>query len=292
MNILVTGGSGNIGRWVVQELRSTHSVTIFDIKESTVTDIAFVRGSITDYDAVLAAAKGMDAIVHLAAIPAYYPDIPVHRYMDLNVTGTSNVLEAAAACGVRTVAIASSDSSLGFVFSTHPFLPDYFPIDEAHPQRPQDPYGLSKLIDEQICQAAHRRYGLQTIALRFCWVWQPETYAHRAQILAEDGVMNVKRHFGYVDVRDVATACRLAVEAEGIGYDALFITADDTYADEPTLELIRRHYRGVQRISDVYLTDSYRSLFDNNRAKKVLGWKPRYLWREVNSCTNVSSSKW
>jgi nucleoside-diphosphate-sugar epimerase len=282
MNILVTGGSGNVGRWVVQELQSAHGVTIFDTKEPAGTDAAFVQGSITDFDAIRAAAEGQEAIIHLAAIPAYQPDVPVHQFMDVNVTGTSNVLEAAAAGGVSTVVVASSDSSLGFVFSTHPFRPDYFPLDEAHPQRPQDPYGLSKLLDEQLCQAAHRRYGLQTMALRFCWVWQPDTYAHRARILAEDGEMNVKRHFGYVDVRDVATACRLAAESEGVGYDALFITADDTYADEPTLALIRRHYRGVPQVSDVYLTDPYRSLFDNNRARKVLGWQPQYRWRMVS----------
>lgn len=279
MNILVTGGSGNIGRWVVRELQTAHQVTIFDLQEPPATDVPVILGSVTDFAAVRAAAQGMEAIVHLAAIPAYRPDIPVHRFMEVNVTGTSNVLEAAAACGVPKVVVASSDSSLGFVFSTHPFWADYFPIDESHPQRPQDPYGLSKLLDEQLCQAAHRRYGLQTVALRFCWVWSPETYPHRERILAQDGELNIKRHFGYVDVRDVAAACRLAAEAEDLGYEALFITADDTYAGEPTLELIRRHYRRVPCVSDIYLTDPYRSLFDNNRAKKVLGWQPCHHWR-------------
>jgi len=172
MNILVTGGSGSIGRWVVQELQTAHHVTIFDLQEPLPTEAAFVPGSITDFTAV------------------------------------------------------------------------------------------------------------QAVALRFCWVWQPETYPHRERILAQDGELNVKRHFGYVDVRDVAAACRLAAEAEGLGYEALFITADDTYAEEPTLELIRRHYRRVPRVSDIYLADPYRGLFDNNRAKKVLGWQPRYHWRD------------
>lgn len=134
--------------------------------------------------------------------------------MHVNGTGTCNMLEAAAATGVRAVVVASSDSSYGFVFRTHAFLPDHLPIDEAHPQRPQDPYGLSKLLDQELREATHRRYGPQTIALRFCWVWQPDTYAYREPILTNESQMNVKRHFGYVDVRDVATACRLPAEAD------------------------------------------------------------------------------
>lgn len=147
-------------------------------------------------------------------------------------------------------------------------------------RRPPDPYGLSQLLAEQLCQSAHRRCGLQAVALRFCWVWQPDTFLHRARILAQDGEMNVKRHFGYVDGRDVAATCCLAVEAEGLGYEALFIAADDTYAEAPTLELIRRPYRNVPCVSDVYLTDPYRSPFNNHRAKKVLGWQPQFGWRQ------------
>jgi len=280
MKVIVTGGSGNIGRFVVEELGRDHDVTVLDRKPPPDSGIDFREADIRDPAAVREAFQRMDAVVHLAAIPAYSPDIPPAEYMHVNVTGTFNVLEAAAANHVKTVVLASSDSTLGFVFATHLFPPDYFPLDEEHPLRPQDPYGLSKLLAEEIARWATRRYGLQTICLRFCWVWFPDTYARRKEIAKRNFPGNLKTHFGYVDVRDVAQACRLAVEAQGLGSDTFFITAADTYADEPTLELVRKHYPTVRQVGYLCLADPYASLFDIRKARKRLGYTPQHSWRD------------
>jgi nucleoside-diphosphate-sugar epimerase len=141
-------------------------------------------------------------------------------------------------------------------------------------------YGLSKAIKEELCRRATRRHGIRTICLRFCWVWFPKTYARRKETIDNEYLLNIKRMWGYVDVRDVAQACRLAVESENIMSESFFITADDTFADESTIEIIRRDYPVVKNVSDDYLIDSHKSLFDNSKAKKFLGYHPQQSWRE------------
>ena len=134
MKVLVTGGSGKIGGFVVTELqKGNHEVRVFDVKEPSDAGVDLVKGSITEPVEIERAAEGVDGIIHLAAIPSMMRETPSAEYMNVNVTGTFNVLEAAAKNDVGKVAIASSDSALGFVFSTHSFAPNYFPIDEGHP---------------------------------------------------------------------------------------------------------------------------------------------------------------
>ncbi len=281
MNILVTGGSGNIGREVVAELLTAgHDVCVFDEREPSTPGVPFVVGSITQPTQVETAVQGRDAVIHLAAIPSYRPDRPAADYMTVNVLGTANVFEAAGKLGVGNVVLASSDSALGFVFGKHPYSPDYLPVDEAHPLRPEDPYGLSKLLGEEIAKSAARRYGIRAICLRFCWVWFEDTFAHRAEIVGGDPATLARTLWGYVDVRDAAQACRLAAEsADAEPGDAFFITAEDTYADAPTLELIEAHYPGAREISDVFLVERYASLFDISKARRVLGYAPKHSWR-------------
>ena len=280
MKILVTGGNGRIGRFVVEELRKNgHDAIVFDVDRGNNSDGNFIAGDITIPLEIDKAAQGVDGIIHLAAIPSMMPDIAPSEYMNVNVTGTFNVLEAAAKNNVRKAAIAGSDSALGFVFSTHKFPPEYFPIDEEHPLKPQDPYGLSKLIGEELCKRVTRRYGVNTICLRFCWVWFPDTYAHRASIV--ENPMSVKQMWGYVDVRDVSQACRLAMESENIQCESIFITAEDTFSEEASIELIGKNYPSVRRISNDYLIEKNKSLFDISKARKLLGYAPQYKWRRV-----------
>eukprot|EP01032_Pedospumella_encystans_P019775 gene19775-22481_t len=110
---------------------------------------------------VLQAMAGYDAVMHVAGIPHPLND-PAKRVFDVNVNGTFNVLEAAAQHGIGKVVFTSSESTMGFAFATHRLAPLYIPVDEAHAARPQDPYGLSKVVSEQICKTYTQRTGMRT----------------------------------------------------------------------------------------------------------------------------------
>lgn len=278
MEVLVTGGCGNIGRVVVRTLiEAGHRVRVLDMREPEDPEVGFIVGSVNDPDVVDAAVQGVDAVVHLAAIPAYRAETPPADYMRVNVEGTFRVADAAGRRGVPRLVMASSDSALGFVFASHPFDPDYLPIDENHVLRPQDPYGLSKMLGEEICAAASRRYDMKTVCLRFCWVWFEDTYSARAAIQADDAMTLRRTLWGHVHVRDAAEACLRAIECPSPPqHGRFYITAADTFADAPSLELIQACYPGVARVDRAYFDSARKTLFDTGPARKVLGWVPRH----------------
>lgn len=283
MRVLVTGGAGNIGRTVTASLLEyDHAVTVLDLRPPDCPDAAFVQGSVTDPEAIAGAVQNMDAVVHLAAIPAYRPEIPARDYLDVNVTGAYLALEAAGRAGVGRFIFASSDSALGFVFRDKAPAPEFLPLDESHPLRPEDPYGLSKALGEACCQAASCKYGMKTLCLRFCWVWFEETFRQHAAILRGDPAILAKTFWGYVDVRDAAQACRLAVTCPELpDHDAVFITAADTFAEQPTMSLIRAYYPHAVCDAGYFEQRPYASLFSTRRAQSLIGYAPQHAWRST-----------
>jgi nucleoside-diphosphate-sugar epimerase len=275
LKVVVTGGSGRIGRYVIRELLGKHEVTDFDMKKPE-KGIEFVVGDITRLEDCMKAFKGADVVVHLAAIPDPLKD-PPERVFRMNVMGTFCVLEAAANCGVKKVVATSSDSALGFIFSKRPLVPEYFPMDENHPLRPQDPYGLSKLIDEEICRSYSAAYGIETICLRPCWVWFPENAGYYLDFVEKPDDF-VKNLWLYVDARDVAQAFRLALEKESLLHDVFFVTAEDNTSRIDTLKLIEKYYPQVPKISERLKGRS--SLIDCSKARRILGYKPLHSWKE------------
>jgi len=146
MKIAVTGGSGRVGRGVVElALAQGHQVVNIDrVSPAGVTDqpnLTHIQADITDYDALVNAFRGCDAVIHLAAIPApgHLPDHVVHNN---NVTGSYNALRAAVEVGVQRICQASSVNAIGLAYSRWPRF-DYFPLDEQHPTYCEDPYALS-----------------------------------------------------------------------------------------------------------------------------------------------------
>jgi len=164
-----------MGSIIVDELKKFHKVIVFDVKEPKDKDVNFVKGDMSNIDDCRKAFKGTDAIVHLAAIPHPLND-PPERVFNANVVGTFNIHQAAADIGIGKVVQASSDSSYGFNFRKEEdiLLPEYLPIDEDYPQKPQDPYGLSKKMGEEIAKSFVSRYEMTAIALRICGVIFPE----------------------------------------------------------------------------------------------------------------------
>lgn len=281
MKVLVTGGSGRVGRFVIPELeKAGHEVAIFDSVEPENGGHRFIKGDLRNSAEVEEATRNTEAIVHLAAIPFYTGDN--QKIMAINVMGTFNVLEAAVKNDIKKVICASSLCAVGFIFWKKPFTPDYFPIDEKHPCKPDDAYGLSKLIAEKLCYAYTRRYDISTICLRMATVYfEEELQGFLPNVgrpeLFRDWIWN------YVDPRDVAQAYRLALEKRDIEHEVYNIGAPDVFSELDSLELVRRYYPEVKSIlnENEFLTSKGKALFDISKAEKELGYKPRFTWREL-----------
>jgi nucleoside-diphosphate-sugar epimerase len=275
MKILVTGGVGKVGQWVVRDLLDSgaHQVTVFDrLPGPERGAVKYLVGDVQDLGQVIEAMVDVEAVIHLAAI--HNPNIATASVTyQTNVVGTFNVHHAAFRLGIKRVVSASSNAIVGWSYGEH-FVPDYLPIDEDHPLRPEDVYGLSKQIGETIAQSYSRK-GLETIMLRPSGVVTP---GELEQIKKEGGRrLSGFQAYSYIDARDLAVAFRLAVERSIPSGTALFVVSDDSTIAEPLCDL---YPRVMPSIGDKArsLTGSKGS-YSNSRAEKLLGWQPIHSWR-------------
>jgi nucleoside-diphosphate-sugar epimerase len=307
MHILVTGGSGTIGAYILRELLAGgHTVTCYARTTPPLVEGAnFLAGDIMDLESLTAACRGCQAIVHLAAVPGPRRATP-ERLITINVVGTVHVLEAALRAEISKVVFASSGAAAGFTFQTRPIIPRYFPVDEEHPDAPQDDYGLSKLLAELTCRRYSDGYGLRTICLRINNNWYldrqgaalavrggwargmtvEELWTARYRRTIEEaekdwpvpGPPSPRNNLWAVtDARDAAQAFRLAVEDTRLMHEVFYINGDDTCSLEETAALAARHYPGVPLRAPL---DGHASLVSHAKATRLLGYAPRYTWRE------------
>jgi nucleoside-diphosphate-sugar epimerase len=273
--ILVTGGSGKAGRWVVPELLS-HGYEVINADQRPSDQAHTFQVDLTDLGQVFGVVEGKDAILHLAAIP-WAGEHAVEVVFRNNVMTTFNILQAACVLGVKKVVLAGSESALGFPFFFRRFSPHYLPIDEGHPLLAQDAYGLSKIAIEELGKGfARRDPEMSILSLRLSYILTPQDYAAELKAAWEDERRNEFNLWAYVDARDVAQACRLALEYPQPGFDAFYIAAPDTLMRQPTLDLVEQCYPGVERVADGF--GGCMSPLDCSRAEKVLGYKAQYTW--------------
>jgi len=279
MRVIVTGGAGNVGRSVVERLAREHEVVVYDRQEPKA-GVEFIPGDILDRARLTEAFAGADGVVHLAAVPAL-GRAPDDELMETNVMGTERVVAAAVANGVKRLVAASSDSTLGFVFGEGRITPDYVPCDEAHPARPLDSYGLSKVIDEEICRRYTRAAGIETVCLRYCWVWGAAEYAAIESFQAQPGSF-IGQLWGYVDGRDVAQAVEKSLTTPGLTHETLFISAKRTFMRQPTLELVKEYLPASVEVrqSGSFAEEPNRCLLDCSRAQRVIGYEPEWDWEQ------------
>ncbi|HVO94675.1 MAG TPA: NAD(P)-dependent oxidoreductase, partial [Terriglobales bacterium] len=165
---------------------------------------------------------------------------------NLNVAMTNNVLAAAQVAGVKKIICGSSLAVYGLYYPVTDLRPDYLPIDEAHPLRPHDPYGLTKAVGEKLCDALSRKSALPIASLRFSGIYTEEHRAMLAQRKNNPLIRGTGALWSYIDVRDAARACRLALEAEFVEHQAFNICAAETIMDTPTAELIKKYLPQVE----------------------------------------------
>jgi nucleoside-diphosphate-sugar epimerase len=266
----------------VDRLAKANEVVVYD-RQAPEPDVEHVCASILDLPALTSALKGAEGVVHLAAVPAL-GRAPDDELMETNVMGTERVVAAAVANGVRRLVAASSDSTLGFVFGEGRIMPDYVPCNEAHPLRPLDSYGLSKAIGEEICRRYTRAGGIETVCLRYCWVWCEREYA-AIETFQSQPQSFVGQLWGYVDVRDVAQAVEKSLLAPGIGHETLFISARRTFMRTPTLDLVRTYLPATVEVRnpDQFVADPNLCLLNCSRAERVIGYRPEHDWEECSS---------
>lgn len=284
--MLVTGGAGRLGRYVVADLATRCTVTVLDRAQESSVPID-VPVDVLDLESLSRAMQGFDAVIHLAAIDSSVTALP-EVVFDTNVRGTWNVLQAAQQAGVGKAVICSSSSAAGIDYTNARMPPLYLPIDEAHPLRPSQAYGLSKQLDEQIAQSFGRRGGMEVICLRPAWVMFPEA-VRRVTVERQGGVPPSVpgRHRepwpllrSYVAPDDAARAFRLALELAGVPHGLFIITAADTFEPEPTLVHLEKTYgtRLEVRKPEIYASHPRASAWDITRAREILGWSPSRDW--------------
>ncbi len=274
MNVLVTGGSGLVGRHVIDQLKADHRITNLDLNAGSRTDIRQLQGDVLHLPDLTKKLKGFDAVVHLAGIP--HPLIePPEKVFQVNVMGTFNVLEAAVRNDIRKVVFLSSESTLGFAFSTTRQWPEYVPVNEEHPLRPQDAYGVSKVAGELLCAAASRRSGMQTVCLRAPWIWVPEKKEVAFyQSLVDEYHKWEKNLWAYIHVFDVARAIQCSLEyMPPSGHDVFFICAEDNWTDVDSRELLARFYPETRIDRNM---KNRESLISSGKARRMLRFTPAF----------------
>ncbi|MFB6128089.1 MAG: NAD-dependent epimerase/dehydratase family protein [Halolamina sp.] len=281
MNIVVTGGRGASGRWILDRLAPDHDVLCLDRDhpgDDGREDVTYRAVDLTDAGGVLDAvtARDPDAVVHWAAIPVADTRPGVEVYEN-NTLATNHVLTAAGRVGADVVQ-ASSDGAYGFFFADETPLPETVPVPESHPLRPEDPYGLSKVVAEEVGRTVARRDGVGVASLRPTWIQVPGAYPCREAAYVDDLGAGAGNFWSYVDVRDVASLVEAALEATVDGHEAYNCAAADNALGRPLATLFEEWYGAVP---DDWAIDGDGSVYDIAKAAADLGWEPRHSWREA-----------
>ncbi len=273
MRIVVTGGSGKAGRWTVEHLRAAgHDVLNVDWRHDGSDHGLCLVTDLTDAGQCHDALAGAEAVIHLAAIPA--PELrPAAETFRINTVSTYNVFAAAEAHRMSRVVYASSETVLGLPFDTPP---DFAPVDETHPPRPETSYALSKLAGETMAGQFARRTGVAHVGLRISNIMEPADY-RAFPGYQDDATLRRWNLWGYVDVRDVALACERSLSAEVTDAPICIIAAADTVMRRDSAELMAEVFPSVPLTRDV---QGRETLLAIDRARQLLGYEPRHTWRD------------
>ena len=275
--IVVTGAAGRLGRRVVQllvdqdkEVLATDQLVADDLPAE------FVRCDLVDAKAVEGILKDAEAVVHMGAIPGPLREDPRVIFTN-NVTSTFNVMMSAAELGLRRVVFSSSAFGMGWAHDGNAFVPLYLPLDEEHPMMPFEPYGLSKQVGEDIGGMIARSSNTTVVSLRFTNVALPEVQAEFPWPAPTPENPLTLVMWAYADARDVAEAHVLALDAEIEEYEAFMIAQPSSRFKEPTIDLVKNNFGDRVEIREGL--SGAASVISTEKARRLLGWRPRYDWR-------------
>ena len=274
--VVVTGGQGKLGRAVVADLRAHGwDVTSLD----TAATPPDVRLDLTDYGQTAEALTAVDdrygsvdAVVHLAAIPAPGLTTNAATFRN-NATATYNVFAAARAAGVKNVVWASSETVLGLPFTTPP---PYIPVDEEYAPRPESTYSLVKTLEEEMAaQFCRWDPALKMIGLRFSNVMDPADYEAFPSYDADPRARSWNL-WGYIDARDGAQAVRKALDSPTPGREIFIIANADTVMSRSSASLAAEVFPGVPVTKEL---GEHETMLSIDKARRLLGYEPEFSWR-------------
>lgn len=299
MKVLITGGTGNLAQYLIQQLERDYELVLFDRvrpgegRVKYATDHPFVEGDLTREADCARAVAGCGVIMHLGAIAwpseaeeyrrraveAGQTPMPPDETMRVNTMGTYNLMRAAAAERVKTVVAITSNCELGHGERTSgkPFPFQYLPVDEEHPRDPEDSYSLSKYFQSEILHAFSRANDMHCYALRPAGIWRPEKAQQYAKAVKPVAAWS-DWIYAYNEITDVARALRMCLEASSDlpPFDAYYINADDTTMLEDSLDIVRTYRPDLlDKVRDL----PGRSTFISNaKARRAFGWRPESSW--------------
>lgn len=267
--VVVTGAGGNCGRVIRQHLHdSGHGVVAVDL----ISMPGVITADLSDFGDAIGAIEGADAVVHFGAIPSDRRGTPAQIFRN-NMLSTLNVLQAAKQVGVRSIVMASSIQVHG------PYAEaDYVPVDEKHRPCPKAPYGISKWLGEKAADVYADTARVSIASLRLLRIMYPHTYAECLPPFFDNPALAADCLWGYIDGRDVAEICRLAIETDLAGHEVFYVAAADTHMNIPTRDLLEKYRPDIKSIRGPL--DGTSGLFSLGKLKQRLGFTPKHEWRD------------
>ena len=283
MKLVVTGATGAAGSWIVDHFAEAgHQVIGIDLERPPREreNATFLAADLTEQGQAVEAILDPepDAVIHFAGIPRMGITTGTETFLT-NVSSAYHVFEAAGRAGADVI-WASSESLYGTAFAAEPFLPDYLPIDESHPQRPEDGYGASKLVGEELAAKTVRKYGVSVASIRPTWIQYPgEYYAIDEWAPFDPETADRSGCFwSYVDVRDVVSIVDAALEADIDGHEAYLAAAAENGIGRSTADAVESVFGGLPDDCDL---EDEEPAFSTAKARRELDWEPAHSWREA-----------
>ena len=292
MRILFTGGSGKAGKHSINYLLDQgHSVLNLDKvyldhpKVSTrfadISDAGQVFDVMQSYANYSELADGtgvpsFDAVVHFAAIPRLLMTSD-NECFRINTMGTYNVIDAAIKMGVPKIIFASSETTYGICFANGEVKPEYLPIDEEHPTIPEDSYAMSKVVNEATAKSFQRRSNVDIYGLRINNVIEPHEYSEKFPAFMENPDLRKRNIFSYIDARDLGQMVEKCLQKNGLGFQIFNVSNNNHSVNLSSEELMKLYYEDVP-LKQNDIPDSF---YSNEKAKRLLGFKPMFDWNEA-----------